>query len=149
MTGRLSNVQVRIETNLANNWAYFNLALINEETGTGRNFGREVAYYSGYDDGAWSEGSKWDQVYVPSVPSGRYYLLIEPETDAHTFTYTLKVRRDVPRPMYTVLALGILVLPALIFWYRRRSFEYQRWMESDHPMRSFRQALDSGDDDED
>jgi hypothetical protein len=148
LTGRRSNVQVEIDTNLSNDWAYFNLALINEETGAGRNFGREVSYYSGYDDGAWSEGSRWDRVYLPSVPSGRYYLLIEPETSAPQLYYTLRVRRDVPRAMYTVLAAGLLALPALVFWFRKRSFEYQRWLESDHPMRSFRHGL-GGDDDED
>jgi hypothetical protein len=149
LPGRRSNVQVRIDTNLANNWAYFNLALINEETGVGLNFGREVSFYSGYDDGQWTEGAKWDQVYLPSVASGRYYLLIEPETDAMQITYTIRVRRDVPRVMYTGLALVILVLPALLFWYRKRRFEYTRWLESDHPMRSFRQALSSGGDDDD
>ena len=36
-----------INTNLINNWAYFNLTLINETTGDAFDFGREVSYYAG------------------------------------------------------------------------------------------------------
>ncbi len=57
--GRTSNLEVTVNTNLINNWAYFNLALINEATGDAFDFGREVSYYAGSDsDGAWSEGGQ-------------------------------------------------------------------------------------------
>lgn len=149
LTGRRSNVQVEINTDLSNNWAYFNMALINEATGQGLNFGREVSYYSGQDeDGSWSEGGRRDEVYLPFVPLGRYYLLIEPETSASRMTYDIRVRRDVPRFIHLLWALPLVSLFPLVFWYRSRRFEAQRWMESDHPMPSLIRLGESEDDDD-
>ncbi len=147
LTGRRSNVQVEIDTDLSNNWAYFNLALINEETGSAINFGREISYYFGRDGGeSWSEGSRRDRVYLPAVASGRYYLLIEPESSATRMRYTTRVRRDVPRSSYLVWTMALLVLPPVLFWYRKRRFEYTRWLESDHPMKPL-VGTESDDDD--
>jgi hypothetical protein len=80
--GRTSNLELTINTNLINNWAYFNLALINETTGDAFDFGREVSYYSGSDsDGSWTEGGRSSDVIIPHVPPGRYYLRVEPEME--------------------------------------------------------------------
>ncbi len=134
LTGRRSNVLVEIATTVSNQWAYFNMALINEATGQGLDFGREVSFYSGVEDGeSWSEGSRNDSVYLSRVPSGRYYMLITPETDAASLGYTVRVRRDVPRMWYLFVVLGLLPVLPLWFWFRKASFEYKRWKESDHP----------------
>jgi hypothetical protein len=80
LSGRTSNVMVEISTNAANSWVYFTVTLVNEETGVAKTFGREVGLYSGRDsDGAWSEGANWDRAYLPSVVSGSYVLMVEPE----------------------------------------------------------------------
>ena len=80
--GRTSNLELTINTNLINDWAYFNLTLINEGTGDAFDFGREVSYYAGSDsDGAWSEGSQSSTAVIPHVPAGRYYLRVEPEME--------------------------------------------------------------------
>ncbi len=148
LTGRRSNVRIDIDTDVANTWAHFNMALINEGTGGALNFGREVSYYFGRDsDGSWSEGGKKDKVYLPSVESGRYYLLIEPETAAAKVNYSIRVRRDVPRASYMLWAIGLLAVPPMIFCWRRRNFEYNRWLESDHPMMSLKDLKESGDED--
>jgi hypothetical protein len=135
LPGRRANVRVEIGTDVSNGWAYFTLALINETTGDAVNFGREISYYFGSDsDGAWSEGASGDQVYLPPVAPGRYYLLVEAEADRPALTYHLLVRHDVPRMVYLPIALAILAVPPAIFWYRERRFEFRRWSESDHPM---------------
>jgi hypothetical protein len=147
LTGRRSNVVVEITTDLRNSWGSFTLALVNVDTGAALDFGREIAYYAGQDsDGPWSEGSQADTVYLPSVASGRYYLLVEPESDSRVMAYTVTVRRDVPRTVYLVVVLVLLLVPPLVFWYRRHRFEYHRWSESDHPLASVQWE---GDDDED
>jgi hypothetical protein len=147
LTGRRSNVVVQIATDLRNSWAHFNLALVNVETGAALDFGREIAYYTGHDaDGSWSEGGPNDSVYLPSVASARYYLLVEPESDSRSMAYSVAVRRDVPRPLYLFLALGLLVVPPLVFWYRRHRFEYRRWSESDHPIASLKWDTDDDED---
>ncbi|HEV8616684.1 MAG TPA: DUF4178 domain-containing protein [Methylomirabilota bacterium] len=148
LTGRRSNVVIDLETSLDNNWAYFHMALVNQDTGTAKTFGREVSFYRGRDsDGDWSEGSAADRVTLPSVAAGTYYLLIEPEPRAQRMRYVVRVWRDVPRLRYFWLALVLLVIPPLIFWYRRHSFEYRRWEESDHPKRTL--VTSSSDDDDD
>jgi hypothetical protein len=82
LKGRTSNLELTISTNLINDWAYFNLTLVNEGTGDAFDFGREVSYYAGSDsDGAWSEGAQYSKATIPHVPAGRYYLRVEPEME--------------------------------------------------------------------
>ena len=136
LKGRTSNVRLTIDTDLSNNWAYFNLALINEQTGTAYDFGREVAYYYGYDsDGSWSEGSTRDRSTIPSVPSGNYYLRVQPElgTDnQQPLNFALTVQRDVPTVTPFFAVLGLLVIPPIFALFRRGAFESMRWRESDY-----------------
>jgi hypothetical protein len=148
--GGTSNVELDISTDLDNNWAYFNLALVNEQTGQGYDLGREISYYRGSDsDGAWSEGSRKDSATIPRVPAGRYYLRIEPEMDAEasrtatagrTMNYEIVVRRDVPTTLLFWLFLPLLLIPPIWTSIRAAAFEGTRWQESDY-------ASSSGDDD--
>jgi hypothetical protein len=145
ISGRTSNVVVEISSTLEQSWAYFTLTLVNEDTGAARTFGREVAYFFGRDgDGAWSEGAPWDRAWLPAVPAGRYLLLVEPESP-RAVNYRVRLVRDVPRALWMWLALGALLAPPLIFWWRQWRFEFRRWQESDHPMGK---SSDEGGDDE-
>ena len=139
LKGRTSTVEVKINTDLQNEWAYFNLALINEDTGQAWDFGREVSYYV---DSEGSEGSRTDSALVPSVPPGRYYLRVEPETDPallrarpgidRAIHYEISVRRDVPSWAIFWIALALLSIPPILTTIRSRSYETRRWQESDH-----------------
>jgi hypothetical protein len=134
VTGHPSNVEVSIQTDLQNNWAFFNLALINQSTGQGYDFGREVSYYTGRDsDGAWSEGNRNDSAIVPSVAPGKYYLRVEPEMDksASSMLYTLEIRRSVPSMGLFVIAAALLLIPPVYATWRAASFEGKRWTQSD------------------
>jgi hypothetical protein len=134
VSGRSSNLVVEVSSSLAQSWAYFTLTLVNEDTGASRTFGRELAYYYGRDsDGSWTEGAPWDRVWLSSVPAGRYLLLVEPESPGPV-NYRVRATRDVPRTLWMWLAMGVLTVPPLIYWWRQWSFEYRRWQESDHPM---------------
>jgi hypothetical protein len=136
LDGRTSNVVAEISTTVSQSWAYFTLTLVDEETEASRTFGREVSYYFGRDsDGAWTEGVPWDRAWLPSVPAGRYVLIVEPE-GPQAFNYRVRLTRDVPRPVFVWLAIGALILPPLGFWWRQLRFETRRWEESDHPMTS-------------
>ena len=46
LDGRPSNISLSFDSNLSNNWMFLNLALINEETNTALDFGRELEYTS-------------------------------------------------------------------------------------------------------
>ena len=146
LKGRSSNVRVNSSANVSNNYLYLSMALVNDDTGTAYDFGREIGYYYGSDaDGAWSEGSQSDQVYLPSVPAGHYYLRVEPEGPAST-SYSIKIYRDVPRWWFFLIAVGLILLPPIFASLQKRNFEFQRWSESDHPMNKFINT--EGDDDE-
>lgn len=132
LKGRPSALGVEVETDVSNNWVYFNYALINQETGQATEFGREVSFYFGRDGGeSWTEGDKKDEVRIPSVPPGRYVLRIEPDGPASA-SYTVKVSRDVPSLGFFLIALLVLALPPVFASLGAGAFEASRWAESDY-----------------
>jgi hypothetical protein len=136
-SGRESNALVKISTNLDNDWAFFALALINDDTGVAYNLGREVSYYSGRDsDGAWTEGNRAEVASFPAVPPGRYYLRVEPEMSddgrSHSVNYTMTVTYGSVGVGWMLSALILLPLPAMYTTIRSVSFENSRWAESDY-----------------
>jgi hypothetical protein len=137
--GRTSPMEISIDSDVSQDWMYLNIALINVETGTAREFGREVSYYSGRDsDGSWSEGSTQDRVRIGSVEAGQYYLRVEPEggdigrIGGAPIHYTVRVRHGVPAGGFYVIAFLTLLVPPIIGGIRSASFEGQRWNESDY-----------------
>jgi hypothetical protein len=135
LKGRPSDVEVSVQTDLSNNWAYFGFALINQDTGQAYDFGKEVSYYFGSDsDGAWTEGGAGESILVPTIPAGRYYLRVEPEMDANAVpvSYRLTVRRDVPSLSFILIAALLLLIPPIWVTVRAFKFEGQRWIESDY-----------------
>lgn len=133
LNGRDANLELRINTDLSNNWAFFNFALINENTGEAMDFSREVSYYFGSDsDGAWTEGDQASTVMLPAVPPGRYYLRVEPDMDAGAVNYELVVRHDVPSFIWFLLTGALLLIPPVLYTIRARKFESARWAESDY-----------------
>ncbi|HRD67938.1 MAG TPA: DUF4178 domain-containing protein [Candidatus Competibacter sp.] len=135
LSGRATNLVIRAETNLDNNWIYLDLALIERDTGASREIGREISYYQGVDEGErWSEGDASDEAALSEVPAGIYYLSIEGELPptSPTVTCTFTIFRDVPSWSNFFLALlGLLIVPFIFRW-RARAFERSRWADSDH-----------------
>ncbi|HEX8276215.1 MAG TPA: DUF4178 domain-containing protein [Longimicrobiaceae bacterium] len=132
LTGRPSALGVEVRTDVSNSWVFFNYALINQQTGQAIEFGREVSFYYGRDQGEdWTEGDRNDEARVPSVPPGRYVLRIEPDGLAPV-SYTLKVTRDVPSIGFFFLALLVLLVPPVFALLGAGAFESSRWAESDY-----------------
>jgi hypothetical protein len=153
LAGHTSNVELRIDTDLSNASAYFNLALLAENGGVGYDFGREVSSFAGVEDGeSWREGSPRDKVTIPAVPPGQYYLRVAPERDPAEarapFTYTLSIKRDVPRAWPFLVALLLLAIPPILSYFREIGFEYARWRESEHPWSTSTSDSDDDSDDE-
>jgi hypothetical protein len=151
LNGRTSTVQLKTSAPVNNHWMYLNYALINQDTGEAWDFGREVSYYYGYDeDGRWSEGTTDDTVVIPSVPSGHYYLRIEPEVDPtlQDIPYSVDVTRDVPVFGIYGIAILALLLPPLLISLRWYTFERSRWSESDHPPMQISGLTASSEDDD-
>jgi hypothetical protein len=135
LKGHASGVSVATSARVDNNWIYINYALINADTNDAYDFGREVSYYHGVDsDGSWTEGSQADEVILPAVPAGHYYLRVEPEGNAMgpPVAYTVAVTRGVQNGWLYVVAFLALLVPVILVTLRSGSFEQRRWAESDH-----------------
>jgi hypothetical protein len=144
------NVEVTIDTDLDNDWAYFSMALINEGTGNALDFGRELSYYHGRDsDGDWTEGARLERRLLPVVPAGRYYLRVEPDMDddgrLHRVNYTITVRSGVMHGFWLIPTLFLLPVPPLWRTWRAMQFEFRRWAESDYGS-MFSSSSSGGDD---
>lgn len=148
VTGEVANLEVQASApSVQNDWLSLALALVNVETGTALDFGLELSYYSGVEDGeAWSEGDRSASTILPSVPGGRYLLRVEPAggDTGQAIRYDLRLRRDVPRVLLPLLVLALLVIPPVLVAMAAAGFERQRWSESGDA-----DAGDSSGDDED
>lgn len=135
LLGHTSNVVIEASTNLDNKWMFFSMLLVNDETGEAYDFAWEVSYYHGTSGGEnWVEGNKKNDITIPSVPSGRYYLLVEPQSDVKQAAYTLTVYRNVPGWTNFFLAFAVLIIVGVVILVRVGMFESRRWMDSDHPI---------------
>jgi hypothetical protein len=136
LEGKEDNVAVRINADVANRWVFLSMALINEETGQAYDFGQEVSYYTGRDsDGDWSEGSRSEEVLLPGIPGGRYYLRVEPETDAAQagpIPVRIRVVRGLPYNLRYFLGMLLVLIPPVWVSIRSAAFEAKRWGESDY-----------------
>jgi hypothetical protein len=132
LDGRTSAVGIELDTDVSNSWGYFSIALVNDSTRTAYEVGREVSYYFGVDGGeSWSEGSAHDEVRIPSVPPGRYFLLVTPEGPVPVL-YRIVVLRDPANMLLYFLTLLLLLVPPVFASLRSGTFEVQRWAESDY-----------------
>lgn len=143
INGKPRKIAVRNITSLDNNWIGLNLLLVNKTTGAAWPAARELAFYSGYDDGHWTEGSRDDEVVFLNIPAGTYYLTVDPEMAPEkpvAVRNALEVRTAGPGWSNFVIVLLFLAIFPVYALSRRLAFETARWAESDH-------APESGDDD--
>jgi Domain of unknown function (DUF4178) len=137
LKGRAAPLALTVNTDLANDSVYLNFALINDSTGQAVDFSKEIGFYAGSDeDGSWKEGSKKETIRLPAVEPGSYYLRVEPEMDAEggaakSVNYELVLMHDSPSYSWFLIAGLLLLLPPVIYSIRAKSYETQRWMESD------------------
>ena len=70
---------------------------------------------------------------LPAIPTGTYYLRVEPEAERNTgvIQYSVKVMHGVAISSWFLIAAGLLLVPAILLSWRSISFEHMRWQESD------------------
>ncbi|MFY0254560.1 DUF4178 domain-containing protein [Chitinophaga sp. 30R24] len=133
LNDRTSNMEVTINSDVNNNWCEAAISLVNEQNGKEAAFEVGASYYSGVSDGDyWSEGEKVQKEFVCSVPPGTYHFVITPTKEATgpPVSFNIIVYWDVPTFWNAVvLSLVLAVLAAVLYW-AKRSFEQQRWEES-------------------
>jgi hypothetical protein len=129
-----SAVQIDFTTTLSNQWVELPVSLVNEQTGQGFEFTKNIEFYSGVESGeSWSEGSREANAVLSAVPAGRYHLNFYPLTEAGSAP-DIQVRVEADPPLmanfFLVLVL-VLIYPVWQCW-RSSKHETLRWNESDY-----------------
>ncbi|GAA4494237.1 hypothetical protein GCM10023172_04020 [Hymenobacter ginsengisoli] len=126
---------VTLETpDLNNHWAEITASLVNEQTGRGYEFTRSLEYYEGVEDGEhWTEGSRSVDAIISAVPAGHYHFNFYPTLEKDTGAVALILRLEENTALWSnyLLIMSVLALLPLWVWLRRRSFEQDRWSNSD------------------
>ncbi len=134
--GSTGNIHILTHANVDNDWAGVDIELIDRDSGRVRTVSREVSYYHGYDDGYWTEGSGSDEAELADVPPGRYLLRIDAEKGNainREFDTHVEIHRNVPNWINFFTIEALLLLFPIIFWWRRATFEAERWSDGDYP----------------
>ncbi|UOQ96266.1 DUF4178 domain-containing protein [Hymenobacter sp. 5317J-9] len=128
-------LQIDLTTTLNNQWLELPVSLVNEQTGQGFEFTKNIEFYNGVEGGeSWTEGSRDADAVLSRVPAGRYHLNFYPFTEAGPAAPSIEVRVTADPPLWSnffVVLLLLLVFPAWQY-FRRASHETQRWSQSDY-----------------
>ncbi|GAB2867817.1 DUF4178 domain-containing protein [Hymenobacter ruber] len=127
-------LEVSLNTSLTNQWLELPVSLVNEQTGRGFEFTKNIEFYSGVEGGeSWTEGSRTAEAVLSRVPAGRYHLNLYPFTErgvAPEIKVMVWSDSALPSNFFLVVAL-VLALP-LLQLFRRHSHERSRWANSDY-----------------
>jgi len=75
-------LDIELNATLSNQWLELPVSLVNEQTGRGFEFTKNIEFYSGVEGGEnWSEGSREVEAVLSQVPAGRYHLNFYPFTE--------------------------------------------------------------------
>ena len=130
---RSSAIEIEIYSDINNNWMEATSVLVNEKTNQTWEVNQGIEHYSGYEGGeSWSEGSKKASILLSSIPAGNYHLNVYPAT-GDLFPQTINVSVTLNATLWRNLICTILLICLYPFFtiYKVRSFERQRWSNSD------------------
>ena len=127
-------LEIDLRTTLNNQWLELPVSLVNEQTGQGFEFTKNIEFYNGVEDGeSWREGSREADAVLSRVPPGRYHLNFYPFTEAGAFGPGILVRVTADPPLWSNFFLIFFLLLIYPTWQyiRRASHETNRWSQSD------------------
>ena len=136
LTANRANLHVRLSTSVSQGWVGLNGALVNMGSGEVITFATSAQRYSGVSGGEkWSEGDGDGDAWLGPVDAGSYRLRLAATgwDNGRGSRYYVTVRSQVPRVLYLMLALGVLLAVPLVTTGLGLLFERNRWQNSDHP----------------
>lgn len=128
-------VEVGFWADVSNSWIVSNFELVNYNTEESIPLEEEVSYYEGSDsDGHWAEGSNSITKTISSVAKGKYFLRAEIEADPslRECKYQIMIKDGVTSFSNLLLALCLIIIIPIFTYWRKWSFEVERWSESDY-----------------
>jgi len=134
-----TTLRVELDTSVSNSWVAVASALVEEDNNQVREFVIQAEEWHGVSGGeSWSEGSRKQTEYLGKLASGRYIMRFETQwgregTIASGPTPMAKIHvTEGKRSPICCLGAGFLILlPLLIAFMRKASFEAKRWKNSD------------------
>lgn len=166
---QLVSIEARA-TNMDNGWVDLDYSLVNRETQESYDAYGTAERYSGTDsDGRWTEGSSGATTKLAAVPAGTYDLVVEytgnnwagGSSYSSYSTYgsassgntsvelDILVTRASVFPSNFILALVLVLLPLIWFWWKHLKFEQARQDESDVGRTGMAKIFTSSDEEED
>lgn len=127
-------LEIEVESNVDNNWMEATVILVNEQTNETWEVTKGAEYYWGYEDGeSWTEGSREASIILSEIPEGKYHLNIYPASgDPAQTSMHIRVISNVTLWRNILLTILVLCLYPIYCWYRMRSYEKRRWMNSNY-----------------
>ncbi|MFC7669338.1 hypothetical protein ACFQT0_19730 [Hymenobacter humi] len=127
-------LEIDFNTTLSNQWLELPVSLVNEQTGQGFEFTKNIEFYSGVESGeSWTEGSRNASAMLSAVPAGRYHLNFYPFSEAGPAAPTIVATVEANPGLWGNfwLVLGLLFIYPIVQVWRQSSYETRRWEESD------------------
>lgn len=127
-------LDIDLSATVSNQWLELPVSLVNEQTGQGFEFTKNIEFYNGVESGeSWSEGSRSANAVLSRVPAGRYHLNFYPITGPGTPPLLkVEVMADPPLPSNFFIVLALLLLLPGLHWLHVHWHERRRWSNSDY-----------------
>ncbi len=133
--GISTHVAINVHAKLEQSWTSMKLRVVSDDPlkTTNHTFEKELSYYFGRDGGEyWSEGSQNAEFLVNGLPRGDYHVLISATAEpGHTADVLASIVVSPSIWSNFWLAILILCLPPVWMSFRSKSFEINRWSESE------------------
>lgn len=123
------NIEISFKApSLSNDWVYIAADLVDEASGQVIGGEASMEYYSGYDDGAWSEGTTESKTVFGPQPEGTYVLRLEAQHgSAGLLPVQVTIKQGVFRGKWLAWAMLFLGLPLLFVGMVSYFHEKKRW----------------------
>ena len=130
-------VQLHINSDVRNDWVYFDVSIVDKNGSEVYSLGKEVSYYYGSEGGeSWSEGSQHVNAYFKVPKEGEYKIVFDTPEYHKKVTTFFGIYEHVIRGFYFAVLLVVSVVSALFYIVGYAFYEQRLW-----------QHLSEGDDD--
>jgi hypothetical protein len=131
---RPSALDFTLSSAVDNSWLEATVVLLNETTNQSWEVTEAIEYYHGTEGGeSWTEGSQEAQILLSEIPPGKYHLNIYPSSgDLLRSDLHIKVTANPTLWSNIIFTFLMLLLYPLYCWFRMRTYEKNRWMNSDY-----------------
>ena len=130
-----AHVTIDLKSNISQTWATVGLRVVSDDPAKkiDHNFEKDLSFYSGYSDGeAWSEGSRDAEFLINDLPQGDYHVLLSAAPEAGHSVQIDSLVTVAPSVWANFwFALFLITLPPAWMAFRSRSFERNRWDDSE------------------